>query len=171
MEEYQEEVIAPKKKKETRERQKVEKKTTEQEVVRSEIVFENGKCYQKEITETISRGVEEPVFEEFDLYDAEDKVIGKHQQPVMETYEEEIEVLDENGEPELVGTGEFVTKERPKLNPGYDESVEFVRREDRPEWNCVGLLGQLPLRKGQHVASNWIKIKDVSDNAELWLVK
>lgn len=41
----------------------------------------------------------------------------------------------------------------------------------RPEWNCVGLLGQLSLRKGQPVAPTWVKIKDISDEVELWLVK
>jgi hypothetical protein len=35
----------------------------------------------------------------------------------------------------------------------------------------VGLLGQLPLVKGQPVAGGWVKIKDLSDEVELWLVK
>ena len=172
MDEYQEEIRVPKTEKVTRERQKVEKQNIEEEVTRTEIVLENGKYCQKEVTETITREVEEPVFEEVDLYDAAgENVIGGHQIPVMETYEEEIEVTDENGQPVLVGSGEFVTEERPKLNPEYDESREYVSREERPEWNCVGLLGQLPLRKGQPVAESWIKIQDISDEVELWLVK
>ena len=172
MEEYQEEVMVPKKEKVTRERQKVEKQTIEEEVTRTEIVFEDGKYCQKEVTETVTREVEEPVFEEVDLYDAAgENVIGGHQIPVMETYEEEIEVTDENGQPVLVGSGEFVTEQHPKLNPEYDESREYVSREQRPEWNCVGLLGQLPLRKGQPVAESWVKIKDISEEVELWLVK
>ncbi len=89
----------------------------------------------------------------------------------METYEEEIDVLDDDGQPVLVGTGEFETKERSKLNPDYDESAEYIPREKRPEWNCVGLLGKLPLRKGQPVAESWIKIEDISEEVELWLVK
>ncbi|NIM12081.1 MAG: hypothetical protein GTO45_25265 [Candidatus Aminicenantes bacterium] len=39
------------------------------------------------------------------------------------------------------------------------------------EWNCVGLLGQLRLRKGQPTAPTWVKMKDLSENVELWLVK
>jgi hypothetical protein len=84
--------------------------------------------------------------------------------PIMEEYKEEI--MD--GEK---GTGKFQTKTRPKLNPDYDEKREYIPREKRPEWNCVGLLGQLLLRKGQPVAPSWIKIKDISKDVELWLVK
>lgn len=83
----------------------------------------------------------------------------------------EIHVLDENGNTIMVGSGKFETKERPKLNPKYDPKREYILREKRPEWNCVGLLGQLPLRKGQPVASTWVKIKDISKDVELWLVK
>ncbi len=172
LEKYEEEVMIPKKEKKSRERQKVEKKTITEEVNRTEVVFIDGKYIQKEQSETITREVDEPLFEEVDLYDATgENVIGKHQVPVIETYEEEIEVLDADGQPVLVGSGEFVTRERPTLNPEYDTSKQYVLREDRPEWNCVGLLGQLPMRKGQPVADNWIKIKDISDDVELWLVK
>jgi hypothetical protein len=172
MEDYEEEVMISKKERITNERQKVEKKTITEEVTRTEIALENGKYIQKEISKTITREVEEPLFEEVDLYDATGKnVIGKHRAPVLESYEEEIEVLDEKGQPVLGGSGEFVPKKRPKLNPDYDESKKYVSREDRPEWNCVGLLGQLPLREGQPVAPTWIKIKDISKNVELWLVR
>ncbi len=61
--------------------------------------------------------------------------------------------------------------ETPKLNPKYNVKKKYIPREDRPEWNCVGLLGQLPMRKGQPVAPSWVKIKDISKNVELWLVK
>jgi hypothetical protein len=172
MEEYQEEVMAPKKEKVIRERQKVEKKKIEEEVTRVEVVKKGRKYLQQEITETVSHEVEEPVFKEVNLYDtAGKKVIGRHRVPVMETYEEVIDVLDEEGNPVMEGTGEFVTRERPQLNPDYDESKEYVPRDQRPEWNCVGLLGQLPLRKGQPVAPTWVKIKDISEEVELWLVK
>ena len=101
--------------------------------------------------------------------------------PIMEEYQAEITVpkknedgtdaLDENGQYIMLGTGEFETRKRSKLNPEYDEGQEYIPREQRPEWNCVALLGQLPLRKGQPVAESWVKIKDTSDEIELWLVK
>ena len=80
----------------------------------------------------------------------------------VETYEEEVDVLDDDGNQVMVGTGEHVTKKRPKLNPEYDSSRPYVRRQDRPEWNCVGLLGRIAVRKGQATNVNWIKIKDNS---------
>jgi hypothetical protein len=172
MEEYQGEILEPKQEKVKKERQKVEKKKVKEKVKRIEVVKKNGKYYQVEVEETVEREIEEPVFKEVDLYDdVSKKKIGKHKIPVMETYEEEIEVLDENGKPVMVGTNKFETKTIPKINPEYDEKQTYITREKRPEWNCVGLLGQLPLRKGQPVAPTWIKIKDISENVELWLVK
>jgi hypothetical protein len=172
MEEYKEEIMEPKKEKVKKERQKVEKRKVEEKVSRTEVVKIKGKYCRKEVGETVEREVEEPVFKEVDLYDAKGKnKIGKHKLPVMETYEEEIDVLDDNGQPVMVGSGKFETKTRPKLNPEYDETKEYIPREKRPEWNCVGLLGQLPLRKGQPTAPTWIKIKDISKDVELWLVK
>ena len=95
--------------------------------------------------------------------------------PVMEDYQvrapKTASESDEDGQSTRPGSGAFVTKKRPKINPDYDPSQPYTPREERPEWNAVGLLGQLPLRKGQPVAGAWIKIKDLSEEAELWLVK
>jgi hypothetical protein len=66
-------------------------------------------------------------------------------------------VLDENGERQL--------------NPAYDPDVEYISREDRPEWDCVGLMGKLRIRKGQPTGSRWIKMRDISDSVEEWLVR
>ncbi len=172
IEEYKEEIMVPKKEKVKKERQKVTKKKVKEKVIRTEIVEKKGKYCQVEIEETIEKDVEEPIFKEVDLYYASGKnKIGKHKIPVMETYEEEIDVKDENGQPVMIGSGKFETKTRPKINPEYDETKEYIPREKRPEWNCVGLLGQIPLRKGQPVAPTWVKIKDISNEVELWLVK
>ncbi|NIM16377.1 MAG: hypothetical protein GTO45_30665 [Candidatus Aminicenantes bacterium] len=172
MEKYKKEIMAPKKQKVKKERQKMEKKKVKETITKIEIACEDGKYFQKEIKETVKREIEEPVFKEVDLYDIQKKnIIGKHRIPVMETYEEEIDVLDEEGQAVLVGSGKFETKTRPKINPEYDETKEYIPREKRPEWNCVGLLGQLPLQKGQPVAPGWVKIKDLAKDVELWLVK
>jgi hypothetical protein len=58
-----------------------------------------------------------------------------------------------------------------KLNPAFDPDLEYIPREDRPEWACVGLLGKLRVRKGQPVGSRWIKMRDVSSEVEEWLVR
>ena len=60
---------------------------------------------------------------------------------------------------------------RRKLNPDYDESIEYESREDRDEWVIVGLLGQIQINKGQPLADSWIKMKDVSDSVEMYFVK
>ena len=58
-----------------------------------------------------------------------------------------------------------------ELNPNYSSSLTYVPREDRDEWNVVGLLGQIPMTKGQPTGSQWTKMKDISDTVELWFVK
>ena len=60
---------------------------------------------------------------------------------------------------------------RPVINPEYNPEQTFIPREERPEWQKVGLLGQLHLTKGQPVAPSWVKMKDISDSVELWLIK
>ena len=60
--------------------------------------------------------------------------------------------------------------QRKKRNPDFDESLEYEPRKDRDEWCLVGLLGQIPITKGQPTG-NWIKMKDVSDTVEMYFVK
>ena len=166
------EMMVPKTEKVKKQRQRLEKKTITEEVSRDEVMLKGKKYIKKTVTEKVKREVEDPVFKEVDLYDETGKnKIGKHMVPVMEEYEEEIEITDKNGDIVMVGSGEFDTEEQPQLNPDYDETQEYIPREKRPEWHCVGLLGQLEMRKGQPVADNWIRIKTVSDKVELWLVK
>jgi hypothetical protein len=57
------------------------------------------------------------------------------------------------------------------LNPDYDSNIEYTPRENRPEWNIIGLMGQVPIKKGQPTNSNWVKMKDISKEVELWLIK
>ena len=68
-------------------------------------------------------------------------------------------------------TGQKVTLQRRVLNPNYDPSKTYVPRRERPEWDFVGTEGKLRLRKGQHVAPRWIKMRDISEHVEEWLVR
>lgn len=61
--------------------------------------------------------------------------------------------------------------ERRQLNPNFDSEAEYVPREQRPEWACVGLMGKLRLRAGQPTASNWIKLRNVAEGVEEWFVR
>lgn len=58
-----------------------------------------------------------------------------------------------------------------KINPEYDSEKEYIPRIKRPEWNMVGLLGKVKIKKGQPVADRWIKMKEISDDVEEWLIR
>jgi hypothetical protein len=79
-------------------------KTVSKEVekTKTEIVEEDGKYVQKEVSYTET--VEEPQYEEVNLYDEDGEVIGSHKIPVMEEYEVEpaIEAVKEITEERLV---------------------------------------------------------------------
>jgi hypothetical protein len=93
-----------------------------------------------------------------------DRWKGKYLRDDFGTYIwEDYEVEDEDGN--------TVTQQRRKLNPDYDPDVEYISREDRPEWDCVGLMGKLRIRKGQVTGARWIKMRDISDSVEEWLVR
>ena len=59
---------------------------------------------------------------------------------------------------------------RRKINPDYNSETVYINREDRKEWCVVGLMGKLRIKKGQQTNSNWIKMRDISDLVEEWLV-
>jgi hypothetical protein len=68
-------------------------------------------------------------------------------------------------------TAEVRTYEKQLLSENYDESVEYQNREHRPEWACIGLVGQVHVKKGQVVGDRWIKMKDISENVEMWFIR
>jgi hypothetical protein len=89
---------------------------------------------------------------------------GKYLRDDYGTYiQEDYEVVNDEGE--------TVVQQRRKLNPAYDPDVEYTSREERPEWDCVGLMGKLRIRKGQPTGSRWIKMRDISATVEEWLVR
>jgi len=93
-----------------------------------------------------------------------DRWKGKYLRDDFGTYiQEDYEVEDEDGN--------TVTQQRRKLNPDYNPDQEYISREDRPEWDCVGLMGKLRIRKGQVTGARWIKMRDISDSVEEWLVR
>jgi hypothetical protein len=89
---------------------------------------------------------------------------GKYLRDEFGTYiQEDYEVEGEDGN--------TVIQQRRKLNPVYDPEAEYIPREQRPEWDCVGLMGKLRIRKGQITGSRWIKMRDINDSVEEWLVR
>lgn len=54
-------------------------------------------------------------------------------------------------------------------NPDYGKA--YMPHRKNPAMVLVGLVGQIPLRKGQEKHPNWFYIKDLDKDTELWLVK
>jgi len=58
-----------------------------------------------------------------------------------------------------------------ELNPDFDESLEYIPRQERQEWAVIGLTGRIHIRKGSPTHPCWRKIRDVSSVVEEWLVR
>ena len=78
---------------------------------------------------------------------------------------------DGEGEPLLDDAGNHRTKMA--VNPEWDESLvhDYVPRSERPEWACIGVMGQVYMRKGCPVDSRWVKLKEIDSVKDLWLVR
>ena len=87
---------------------------------------------------------------------------------IMEQYEyEEISGLNEDGTPH------YITKSgiKRKINPEFNPDLTYIPRNQRPEWNKVGLLGQIKVLKNQPIPSRWIRLKDVNNEVAIYLVR
>ena len=64
--------------------------------------------------------------------------------PIMEIIEyiEGDEINEETGEKTPI----IKTGPKPKQNPKYDPNQHYISREERPEWDAVGMMGVLPVR-------------------------
>jgi len=62
-----------------------------------------------------------------------------------------------------------------KLNPEYsvevDDQTNYSPRADRAEWNLIGLLGQVQVKANEPTNSRWIKMTNISDAVELWMIR
>jgi hypothetical protein len=56
-------------------------------------------------------------------------------------------------------------------HPDYDASVQYIARSERKEWATVGLIGRLRVLANQNVPSNWVKLRDISENVAEYFVK
>jgi hypothetical protein len=80
------------------------------------------------------------------------------------------QLKDDNGE--LVFNEDGTPKMKRAKNPEYDETLSdtYLPRNKRNEWACVGLLGQVYIRKGCIRSPYWRKIKNVDDVKEYWFI-
>jgi hypothetical protein len=59
-----------------------------------------------------------------------------------------------------------------KLNPAYNPELTYIPREDREEWQVIGLLGQMRVAKGQPIGDRWTLLTaDISDSADEYFVR
>ena len=58
-----------------------------------------------------------------------------------------------------------------KLSSNFDDTKAYVPRQERKEWDAIGLMGKLRMRKGQPTGDRWLKLRDISDSVEEWLVR
>jgi hypothetical protein len=56
-------------------------------------------------------------------------------------------------------------------NPAYNPDATYVPRSQRDEWVIVGMVGQVPVLKGQPVNPAWRRMKDISSAVELWFIR
>ena len=62
---------------------------------------------------------------------------------------------------ETVEIDEGVYEKMPKVNPSYNPELDYMSRGERPEWNIVGLVGQIMVRIDDTVKiGNGISAKD-----------
>lgn len=58
---------------------------------------------------------------------------------------------------------------RRRINPAYSPERPYVPRLERTEWQVIGLLGQIPVLKGQPVGDRWLRLQDLDETTEEWL--
>jgi hypothetical protein len=64
-----------------------------------------------------------------------------------------------------------VTLKRKKLNPLYDENLEYIPYEDRDEKVLIGLVGQVPKLKSEPLHPNWRRCHSVSESVEMVYIR
>ena len=57
------------------------------------------------------------------------------------------------------------------INKDFDNTQKYVSRENRPEWDIVGLMGRIRVKVGQTIGDRWIKMREISDTVHEYLVR
>jgi hypothetical protein len=58
-----------------------------------------------------------------------------------------------------------------KVNPDFDSTKEYQTRDERKEWDKIGIIGQCYVRKTAVKPSSWIKLKEVDSTKDFYLIK
>jgi hypothetical protein len=135
-----------------------------------------GAAWNRWIDKYLKDDFNRPIYEEYEAVEwieAGEDEDGKPTE-VLRSY-----ATDQIPEGVEVPEGARVTREddqgqpftRRKLNPEYVPGSPYTPRSERPEWDPIGLVGEVPLRKGCPVNPRWEYLGDVSGTVELWHVR
>lgn len=95
--------------------------------------------------------IKTPLFENYPLYDACGNFIQMIQKQKMKKVSQTF-------------------RER-KMSPDYDPNQIYQPRSIRPEWNLIGLLGQVLIKNDQRTKSTWKKMKTYNSDSTFYLIK
>ena len=56
-------------------------------------------------------------------------------------------------------------------NPEYNSACTYIARADRPEWDTIGLVGKVPVRVGEVLNPNWMKLRVITPTIEEYLIR
>ena len=102
-----------------------------------------------------------------------DEWTGKYKKDIWGNYEWIEEEYQSLTGIDKEGNSMFETKTQMVrvLNPNFDPTIPYISRSERPEWNVVGLLGQIKVLNNQPVPSRWIKMGSINSEVNLYFVK
>lgn len=63
------------------------------------------------------------------------------------------------------------TIDRRVLNPDYNPNRPYIPREQRKEWSAIGLVGKLRVLKGQPIPQGWLKMREINERIDEYLVR
>ncbi len=65
----------------------------------------------------------------------------------------------------------IVNKPKQIVSSSYDSTQVYIPRSKRKEWDTVGLIGKLPVVKGNPVGSRWIKMGEINNELDRYFVR
>jgi hypothetical protein len=139
-------------------------KTIEKEIEETMIRYENKEkielkmrmnsngeveYYQEKRIESIP--IITPILQEYPLYDFSENFIGYITKPKIKKIYRSI--ITQN------------------ISEIFNQNLTYIPRSQRPEWNLIAILGQVPVKKDRRTNSRWIKMKIVNPNYFSYLIR
>jgi hypothetical protein len=90
------------------------------------------------------------IYEQFPLYDSSNNFIQQITKPKMKKI--------------------YRNRLVPKISSLFNPNLTYIPRSERPEWNLVGLVGQVYIRNQAPVSPRWIKMKEET-NYSIYLIR